>query len=112
MTDFATKVWYAVVFMEVFENHDEPDDNRYNYRIKIIALSQTKTDVLKEAEALNYEYSYSNPGVDADDVIDNLPDYVGSHFFTVKKYEFKRETIEHHKKAGRIIGDLNFKLQI
>ena len=112
MKQLTTETWYAVVFMEVYENKEGSEENKFCSHTKVIALSNNRETIQELSDALNEEHKYPYKGKTDCDVIYNYPEYAGKKLYVTAKLNLSKTAIKHYEDEHRIIGHLGFKLTI
>ncbi|MBQ3294616.1 hypothetical protein IJG98_02730 [Candidatus Saccharibacteria bacterium] len=107
-----TKTYYAVVYMELSDNIEEPEESRYYTHTKVVALSDDYQAVAGLATALNTERQHSYDAKTAADVIAHYQDYVGCSLFVTDTLNLDEKTVKDYEEQGRVIGHPGFVLRI
>ena len=105
----AENTWYAVVYVTVGQNVDEPDENRYYSHTKVIMVSQSQSMISETADLLNKEHGYVHRKLTGTDVSEHLPDYVGKELYVTNEIILDDSAVEDYEKRGLIFGRPGFK---
>ena len=105
----AKNTWYAVVYVTVGQNVDEPDENRYYSHTKVIMISQNQSMISETADLLNKECGYPYEKMTGTDISKHLPDYVGKELYVTNEIILDEYAVKDYEKRGLIFGRPGFK---